>query len=74
MKVKGQWGKCLAIKNIIEIYAGGVGGRKYVPLAEELKANVETQNHQSEAASPLSNWYDFIYMNLTWTSYHAEML
>ena len=33
-----------------------------VPLPGELKANVETQNHQSKAAYPSSNWHDIIYM------------
>ena len=55
--------KCLAIKNTREIYLGVGGvGVQYVPLAEELKANVETQNHQSKAAYPPSNGHDFIYM------------
>lgn len=52
------------MKNIRELYLGlgSAGWEEYVPLAEELKANVETQNHQSKAAYPPSNWHDFIYM------------
>lgn len=56
--------KCLAIKNIRDDYLGlgSTEWEEYVPLAEKLKANVETQNHQRKAAYPPSNWHDFIYM------------